>query len=83
LLAPLDLQELAFIEFFAGNGNVWKAVRADSYATVGIDITYVENVEGGDNPFDILSNSGFGCHPQLVCNVYTVLLQQQRCAFMS
>ena len=56
-------QELSFVEFFAGQGNVWRAVRADSHNCVGIDIEHGKNVEGGKNPFDILSDAGFGFHP--------------------
>ena len=59
---PLS-QELSFVEFFAGEGNVWRAVRASSHKCVGIDIDYVDNVLDGQNPFDILSDAGFGFHP--------------------
>ena len=70
------LQELAFIEFFAGQGNVWKAVRCDSYASVGVDINYFteQNNEGSSNPFDILSNSGLGCHAFAYSMTHHVLL---------
>ncbi|CAK9014583.1 unnamed protein product, partial [Durusdinium trenchii] len=47
--------ELTFLEFFAGEGNVWKAVRADSKNAVGIDWNYFDNPDG-QNPMDILSN---------------------------
>ena len=59
------MQELTFLEFFAGRGRVWKGLRVDSVNTVGIDICYVENEEGGQNPFDILSCAGMGFYPQL------------------
>ena len=56
-------QDLVFTEFFAGEGNVWKMLRADSLNSVGVDIRYSEFMgpEGhGDspNPFDILTSSG-------------------------
>ena len=37
-------------------------MRADSVSAVGVDIRYVENTEGGQNPFDILSNAGILSH---------------------
>lgn len=58
---PSPLQELTFLEFFAGEGNVWKAVRADSKNAVGIDWNYFDNPDG-QNPMDILSNAGLGLH---------------------
>lgn len=57
------MQELCFLEFFAGEGAVWRAVRADSIDAVGVDITYVRAQEGRQNPFDILSNAGMAFHP--------------------
>ena len=53
-------QELAFIEFFAGDNAVWKAVRADGIQAAKIDIAYFENLAGGQNPLDINTNAGLG-----------------------
>ena len=58
-------QDLAFLEFFAGEGNVWRMMRADSVSSIGIDIRYSQFM-GPDghgsrqNPFDILSDAGMG-----------------------
>lgn len=63
--AHIDLnstQELTFIEFFAGDNRVWKAVRAAGYEAAKVDITYLEN-HGCQNPMDINSNAGMGFHP--------------------
>ena len=54
-------QELTFLEFFAGQGRVWKAVRGDTRSAVGIDIEYWN--KESSNPFDILTNAGLGFHP--------------------
>ena len=53
------------MEFFAGHGRVWRALRADSVTTIGIDITYHTGIEDDrQNPFDILSDAGLGFHSQ-------------------
>ena len=64
------MQELTVLEFFAGEGHVWKAMRADAISAVGVDIGYVEPEPGNQNPFDILSNAGFGWGPELFCTVF-------------
>ena len=56
------MQELTFIEFFAGDNQVWKAVRASGVAAAKVDITYMEH-EGCQNPMDINSSAGMGFHP--------------------
>ena len=59
------LQELTFLEFFAGEGNCWRLVRADSAAAIGLDLTYDNKPWPKDehrSPFDILSPSGFTYH---------------------
>lgn len=43
------------MEFFAGEGNVFAAVRADGINAVKVDITYLE---GKGHAMDILSESG-------------------------
>ena len=42
---------------------MWKAVRTNKVNAVSIDITYIENMEGGQNPMDINSDSSMGFHP--------------------
>lgn len=61
-LGPLFwAEDLSFLEFYAGEGRVWRALRADSVDAVGVDIGYfnAEETEGSSNAFDILSCSGF------------------------
>lgn len=60
------IQELTFLEFFAGEGNTWKAMRADSINAIGVDITYAEVHPGEQHIFDILSNAGFSCGTKLI-----------------
>ena len=62
-----SMQDLVFLEFFAGQGNTWKAMRADSMTAVGVDITYWEKCDDHQNPFDILSSAGFAL-PGLILN---------------
>ena len=59
----LHAQELAFVEFFCGEGNVWKALRVDSVTVVGIDIKNFQSTRGGQNAFDILSDPGLAFGP--------------------
>lgn len=54
------MQDLTFLEFFAGQGQVWKHLRADSIDSVGVDIEYGTPAPGETNPFDILTNAGLG-----------------------
>lgn len=61
VLQLLRAQDLSFIEYFAGEGRVWRTVRADSWYSVGLDINYgIDDTtnHGGRNAFDILSCSG-------------------------
>lgn len=51
------MQDLAYIEFFAGVGNVYKAVR-EQYSAVAVDITYLKDPPP-NNPMDMNSPSGF------------------------
>jgi len=51
------------LEFFCGEGRVWKAVSAEA-GSIGIDINY-GNPEGGHtNAFDILTVSGIAWGPK-------------------
>lgn len=56
--ASSHLQELGFIEFYAGKGEVFKAVRGASVSAAKIDIEYIQNLVGGQNPMDVNSNAG-------------------------
>jgi len=62
------VQELGFLEFFAGEGRVWRTVAVGMASTpsLGIDITYgMKDVDSSkQDPFDILTPSGFACHPK-------------------
>ena len=60
------IQELTFLEFFAGEGNTWKAMRADTVSAVGVDITYATMHPGEQHIFDILSNAGFSWGTELI-----------------
>lgn len=53
------MQELQCIEFFAGVANIFKASLNAGIASTAVDIEYLKNEGGKENPFDILSNSGF------------------------
>ena len=56
-------QELSYVEYFAGEAQVFKAVRADHNPSVAVDIRFME---GPHNPMDILSDSGFAFNPELL-----------------
>lgn len=57
-LAPVE-KELTFVEFFAGDGNVWAAIRADNHPSVPIDISYMDSCGNrGNNQMDINSDAG-------------------------
>ena len=49
------MQDLTYVEFFAGEANVWSAVRADHNPGVPVDITYMD---GPKNAMDINSDAG-------------------------
>ena len=55
------VEELEYIEFFAGDGRVFQEVKGAAYPSCAVDIRYLENVGGGSqtNPFDFLTNAGF------------------------
>lgn len=56
------VQELCYLEFFAGQAEVFKAIRADNHPSVATDITYMM---GPKNPMDILTDSGFAFKPKI------------------
>lgn len=51
------------MEYFAGEAQVFKAVRADHHPSVAVDIRFME---GPHNPMDINSDSGFAFCPELL-----------------
>lgn len=57
-LSP-PLQELKYLEVFAGVANVWRAVSS-SYPAARVDLTYCEDDPNfKQNPMNILSSAGF------------------------
>lgn len=57
----LATQEICFIEFFSGDGEVWRAIRLDDVTAARLDIKFIESIHGdGDNPMDINTMSGMG-----------------------
>lgn len=54
------LEELTYLEFFAGKGLVWQAVRAAYPSSVKVDIEYMHP----GSAMDILSDSGLASCPQ-------------------
>ena len=55
--AGYALQELRVVEFFAGQGNVWRTCRVSSAPSLGVDVTYHAPPDGQQNAFDILSSA--------------------------
>lgn len=62
-------QDLTYVEFFAGEGQVWRAVRADYHPSVAVDLCYME---GQGTAMDILSNSGFAFYPQVCIYLFSL-----------
>jgi hypothetical protein len=62
-------QELRYVEFFAGKGEVFSAVRAGGTPAMAVDIEYMT---GRDHAFDINSVSGlpFLCCTSLKSHIY-------------
>lgn len=62
------MQELQYIEMFAGEGNCWRAVST-AYPSARVDLDYYDPKPGTkeankQNPMDFLSSAGlasFGC----------------------
>lgn len=56
------MQELQFVEFYAGVGNVWRSVAEAGYPAARADYAYYQP----DDPYwkqncmDILTSAGFG-----------------------
>ena len=77
-LDPLGpaLQELTFLEYFAGEGNCWRALMESGQPAAGIDIEYYKDPRGPDeqnNPFDMLSSAGLASGTQLCTKFHTAL----------
>ena len=51
------MQDLAYLDMFAGAGNVFRCVRQHNYPAVAVDITYMRNPTG-NNPFDVNTPAG-------------------------
>lgn len=58
------MQDLTYVEFFAGQGNVWAAVRADHHPAVPVDIEYMSTGPDRKNPMDINSDAGMAFFAQ-------------------
>jgi hypothetical protein len=53
------LQELQYLEVFAGVANVWRAVST-TYPAARVDLTYcADDPNFKQNPMNILSSAGF------------------------
>ena len=63
-LSLLSTQELRYCEFFAGDANAYRAIQAGGFPACAIDIRYLEGLDLGTNPFDILTPSGLACNTQ-------------------
>ncbi len=67
------MQELQYIELFAGQANCWRAVSTE-YPSARVDLDYFKVTPGSkeakkQNPMDILSSAGlafFGCRIKLL-----------------
>lgn len=64
-VTDLQPQEYQWIEYFAGRARATLAMRAAGYRCARLDISYFpEELNLGNNYFDILSPSGFACISQ-------------------
>ena len=59
-LLLLRCQGLSYVEFFAGEGEVFRAIRADHHPGAAVDIEYMV---GSGHAMDINSDSGLPFHP--------------------
>lgn len=57
------MQELAFIEFYSGDGEVWKAVSGSTVTAAKVDINYYEKRADRQNPMDINTCAGLASLP--------------------
>ena len=53
------MQVLQCIEYFAGVANIYKASYRSGFPSTAVDIEYLKDQGGKENPFDLLSNAGF------------------------
>ena len=47
------------METFAGEAQVTRMFRYANLASARLDLTYMDGVEGKQNPMDLLTDSGF------------------------
>ena len=60
LIQMANLQELSYVEFFAGQANVWRAVSDSGVPSARVDLTYGTGSQNfKQDPMDILSNAGW------------------------
>ena len=64
----LQLQELRFIEYFAGKGRVSLCSRLSGRATASLDIEYYKPLLGEHNYMDILTDAGMASPVQYFRN---------------
>ena len=56
-------QEPRYVEFFAGQANVYRMISAAGYPACALDIEYLQGKDVKGNAFDILTAEGFGLQP--------------------
>ena len=59
MLPSVFVKEIQYIEFFAGTANCFKSAHNSGIPSMAVDIAYFEASSGCQNPFDILTPSGF------------------------
>ena len=57
------VQEPRYLEFFAGQANVYRMISAAGYPACAVDIEYLQGADVKGNAFDILTPEGFGLEP--------------------
>ena len=56
-------QEPRYVEFFAGQANVYRMISAAGSPACALDIEYLQGKDVKGNAFDILTAEGFGLQP--------------------
>jgi len=49
-------QDLTYLEFFSGEGNVFRCIRADHHPSCAVDIRYMPDMP--NSPMNILTDAG-------------------------
>ena len=75
----LAVQALTYIEFFAGAGEVFTAIRGDSHPGCAVDVSYLS---GSGHAMDINSDSGLPFHCCIQLN-WTLSWKDQTWAYFS